>query len=77
MIEIDERGFIVEKLSFNHSAPSNQVQHLYFNNRLDKMIELLLTKGSGSKSTVAVYNEFILDATKTWVFIRTLNQSEN
>lgn len=60
LIKIDEKGLVSERLSFAHSIQKNQVQHLYFNTKIDKMIELLLTKGQQGSGS-ATYNEYILD----------------
>jgi hypothetical protein len=70
---------VVERLSFQHSAPRTATQHLYFTKRLDRMIELTLTKGLGSDASVkGVYNEFTLDTlTKKWTFVRQLNAAGN
>jgi len=40
LIKIDEKGQVVERLSFTHPAQKNQTQHLYFNTKVDRMIEL-------------------------------------
>ena len=50
LLKLDEHGKLSERLSFSHAAPRNQTQHLYFNTKLDRMIELLIPKGKGGAS---------------------------
>lgn len=61
IIKIDDKGQVVERLSFLHPYERNQTQHLYFNTKLDKMIELSLSKGNGSEGPKATYTEYSLD----------------
>lgn len=44
IIEIDARGFVIEKMSFVHPIKHNCEMHLYFNADFTKMIELLINK---------------------------------
>lgn len=71
---------MVDLLSFQHAGPNaDQKQHLYFSGKLDRMIELLISKGgSSSEGAKAVYNEYVIDPSKKgWTFVRELNKSEN
>jgi hypothetical protein len=78
LLKINEQGKVSEVLSFPHPIQRDQVQHLYFNTGVTKMVELLLTKGAGSQQPqAATYNQYTLDAaTKQWTFARTLNVKE-
>jgi len=70
VILIDDKGAIVERLTFSHLAPRNVTQHLYFNSRLDRMIELHVPKTGD-----ATYTEYELDAEKKWKQVRVLSEA--
>ena len=75
VIEIDEKCGVTESLTFVHPVQKNMEQHLYFNNQLNQMIEVLLNKSKGGQATYNLYQlENILN--QKWKFVSTLNTPE-
>ncbi len=69
LLQIGDKGEVVEKLSFLHQYDRHNEIHLYFSKDLGKMIELLLHKHKKHKFT---YNLYLKDAAGKWVFEKSL-----
>jgi hypothetical protein len=72
IINIDDRGNVIEKLSFSHSSQKQMEQHLYFNKSLSTMIEILINKNKKTKATYNIYS--MAPFSGKWDFVATLNQ---
>lgn len=65
MVELSEKGFLTEHLSFVHPKKRNQELHLYFSKDFTKMIELVISQEK--KVNVTTYNLYTR-AGNSWDF---------
>jgi hypothetical protein len=72
VVELSEKGFLTEHLSFVHPKKRDQELHLYFSKDFTKMIELVVS--TDKKQSFTTYNLYKRSG-NSWDFQQTLDES--